>query len=168
MPHIKMYPATITMIDYTRPLAERAKARKSVGPYTWTPTQRGKPNGRNEPFAGRGFYQSSKGLSVDARGSTFDLRLDYARNHLGYQRRGTGPFSHEMISGEYDGIVARLPHGRGFLAGYTLGNGMCASLDGHIWDAIEDAARYAIDMAREACDADIEYAYAEMEGDELE
>lgn len=161
-----MYPIAITMIDYTRPLAERAKARKSVGPYMWAPDNRALPNGRNKRFEGRGFYQANKGLRMDARGSTFELRLDYARNHLGYQRRGTGPFTHDLVLGEYDGIVARLPHGRGFLAGYTLGNGMCASLGGHIWTDIEDAARAAIDEARDACEADIEHAFSDSEAED--
>lgn len=149
-----MYPARITMIDYARPLAERAKRRTLCGPYTWTPVERCLPNGRNAPFNGRGFYQASKGLQMDARGSSFDLRLDYANTHAPYQRRGAGPFTSENGQ-DYTAIIARLPHGRGYLAGWTMGNGMCASLDGHVWTDIEDAARAAIDEARQAAEDDV-------------
>lgn len=131
----------IVLIDHKRPLAERAKARKSVGPYRWRPS---KPNN------GRGFYQSSHGLAMDRAGSSINLRLEEANDHL----RGSR-LSH--ISGYYcdpygDGdtlqpIIARLPHGRGFLAGWTMGAGMCAALDSEIWETEEEAARAAHDMA---------------------
>lgn len=139
----------VTMIDYGRPLTERAKARKSCGPYTWAPSG---PHKGVHP--GRGFYQASKGLAMDARGSTFELRLDYANTHAPYQRRGSGPFTSECDC-EYTAIVARLPHGRGYLAGWTMGAGMLASLDGHIWRDIEDAAKAAIDEARRAAEDDV-------------
>ena len=134
----------ITMIDYRRPLAERANARKFCGPYYWTPAKPGK---------GRGFYQASKGLRMDPRGSSFDLRLDYANTHAPYQRRGSGPFWSENDC-EFTAIIARLPHGRGFLAGWTMGNGMLASLDAYIWPDIEGAAQAAIDDARQAAEND--------------
>lgn len=134
----------ITMIDYGKPLTERAEMRKYCGPYYWAPAK---------PGNGRGFYQASKGLRMDSHGSTFDLRLDYANTYAPYQRRGSGPFRSENDS-EFTAIIARLPHGRGFLAGWTMGNGMIASLDAHIWTDIEDAARAAIDEARDAADSD--------------
>ena len=56
----------IVMIDYARPLATRAKARKFTGPYRWRPAQ---------PGGGRGFYQSSRGLEMDRAGPILALRL---------------------------------------------------------------------------------------------
>ena len=130
----------ITLIDYARPLKARAEARRCVGPYRWTPAK---------PGNGRGFYQASKGLYCDPRGSSFDLRLEEANNYLG------GRLS--QINGYYcdrdgDGdtlqpIIARLPHGRGFLAGWTMGAGMCASLDAYVYETPEDAAHAAHSMA---------------------
>jgi hypothetical protein len=146
----------IVMIDYTRSLAERAKARKSCGPYQWTPANRAKTNGRNSKFEGRGFYQSSHGMSVDARGSSFDLRLDYANTHHPINWRRSGTFSYE--GQEFIAIIARLPNNRGFLAGFTMGEGMAASLDGYVWSNIEDAAKAAYDEAERACEAEAEYA----------
>lgn len=148
----------ISMIDYSRSLADRAAARKFCGPYRWTPADRRKGATRNLPFEGRGFYQASRpwGLRVDPRGSTFDLRLDYANTFHPINWRRNGTFSHDSRD-TFTAIVARLPHGRGFLAGWTLGTGMCGALDGHIWDTIEDAARAAYDEAEHACEQDAEH-----------
>lgn len=152
--------ARITMIDYSRTLLERAKARKSVGPYTWAPDDRRNGATRNLPPTGRGFYQAGQpwSLRVDARGSTFDLRLDYANTHHPMNWRRNGTFSHDE-NDTFTAIIARLPKGRGFLAGWTLGNGMCASLGGTIWDDIEDAARAAYVEAEQACERDAEHAF---------
>lgn len=154
----------ITMIDYTRSLADRAKSRKVCGPYLWTPSDRRRGTTRNLPLAGRGFYQASKGLRVDERGSTFDLRLDYANTHHPMNWRRNGAFSHDGHD-TFTAIVARLPNGRGFLAGWTLGAGMCATLDGTIWADIEDAARAAYDAAERACEDDAAYQ-ANFDADE--
>lgn len=157
-----MYPARITMIDYSRPLSVRAQSRKHAGPYTWTPVQRATRDGRNTRCEGRGFYQSSDGLWMDERGSSFSLRLDYANTHHPINTRHTGTYAHSWGDDEFTAIVARLPHGRGFLAGYTLGRGMCASLSGEIFDTIEDAARAAYDEAERACEADAEFTAQEL------
>lgn len=146
----------IVMIDYTRPLLERAKARKHVGPYRWRPSNRAHANGRNANFDGRGFYQARNGLSMDERGSTFELRLDYANTHHPVNWRKSGTFT--ANDQEFIAIVARLPHGRGFLSGYTLGEGMAASLSGTVWKDIEDAARAAYDEAEQAADNEAYYA----------
>lgn len=148
---------TITLIDYSRPLAARAAARKNVGPYQWTPANRALPNGRNTPCKGRGFYQAQSGLRMDARGSTFDLRLDYANTHHPINWRKSGTFGTPDGFSEFIAIIARLPHGRGFLAGYTMGEGMAAALDGRIWPDIESAARAAYDEAERVCEAESEY-----------
>lgn len=134
----------ITMIDYTRPLELRAAARKSVGPYSWTPVDRRWAHWRNLPPTGRGFYQSSEGLWMDERGSTFELRLEFA-----------GACYTSEQDQRFDAIIARLPNGRGFLAGWTMGAGMAAALDGRIWDTERDAERAAIDMTQDAAESDV-------------
>jgi hypothetical protein len=127
--------------DFSKPLKERAKARKHCGPYQWTPT---------EPGGGRGFYQSSKGLYCDRSGSTFDLRLEGANDHLdSYSRlaRINGYYCDEHGDQTLEPIVARLPHGRGFLAGWTMGPGMIANIDLTIWADAKEAAIAAHNMA---------------------
>lgn len=46
-------------------------------------------------------------------------------------------------------IIARLPRGRGFLAGWSLGPGMASGLDLIIWDNPRDAAFRAHQLAEE-------------------
>lgn len=140
----------ITLIDYGRPLVERAKARKIVGPYHWAPAK---------PGDGRGFYQSADYLECDARGSTFALRLEYASAFLPAYSRN---ISHQGYACDDAGtylipIVARLPHDRGFLAGWTMGKGMPANLEGHIWRDAEDAARDAHEIANRDAEREREY-----------
>lgn len=133
--------------------------RKCCGPYMWTPAQAGIDKGR-------GFYQSSNSLSCGD--STFDLRLELANDHLqGRVSHIRGYYADSFQDQTVIPIVARLPHGRGFLAGYTYGPGMCAAIDFDIWDNIEDCARDAHRIAEMQAEADCEAnARAEAELDE--
>lgn len=133
--------STIITHDRRKPMKVRAADRKFCGPYRWNPS---------EPGKGRGFYQDSKALRMDRAGSSFDLRLEYANDFLRGSRlaRTVGYYAGDhYVSDMLQPIVARLPKGRGFLAGWTMGTGMCAALDATIWDTAEDAARAAHDEA---------------------
>lgn len=133
--------ASTPVHDFSRPLRERKEARKHCGPYQWTPTQ---------PGGGRGFYQSSKGLYCDRSGSIFSLRLSYANEHLTYHSRLSrieGYYCDEHGDQTLSPIIARLPHGRGYLAGWTMGAGMCASIDLTIWADEREAAIAAHNLA---------------------
>lgn len=55
--------------------------------------------------------------------------------------------------------------GRGFLAGWTMGPGMCASLDAYIYKAPEDAAHAAHSMAESDAEKNRE-ADEEQEGED--
>lgn len=123
--------------DFSRPMRQRLESRKHCGPYYWTPTK---------PGAGRGFYQSSKGLHCDKAGATFDLRLEEANDHLQGSRLShiTGYYCDRDGDGDtLQPIIARLPRGRGYLAGWTMGAGMCAAIDCGIYATPEDAAHAA-------------------------
>ncbi len=135
----------IVLIDYRRPLSRRT--RKVTGPYRWNPTPAGK---------GRGFYCESNvnGFECAAHGSGFRLRLEPANEHLPNRRLPLSYFADDGGFTRMHPIVARLPHGRGFLAGWTMGEGMCASLDGYVWPDRESAARAAHDEARNAAEAE--------------
>lgn len=140
----------ITMLDYQRPLSARAKARKSCGPYTWTPTA---------PGQGRGFYGagSDSDLRCDPRGSTFQLRLEVVN---GATRRVWASDT------DFIPVIARLPRGRGFLAGWSMGAGMCGSLEPDVHETERDAQRAARVLACEAADREAEYLATEQEDDE--
>lgn len=139
----------IIMLDFRVPLAKRK--RTFTGPYRWQPT---------EPGKGRGFYQSSNGLYVDPHGSTFDLRLECANDHLAHYSRLSqinGYYIDEFCEDTAKPIIARLPKGRGFLAGYTLGEGMCAALDSVIYSDEESAAFAAHSDAESMAENEREY-----------
>lgn len=143
----------IVMIDYRRPISERAKSRKVCGPYHWSPRDASKSSGF-------GFYQSSNKLAMDRHGSIADLRLEPANDHLDrYSRLWSidGYYCDADCMGEtLQPIVARLAHGRGFLAGWTMGKGMCASLMTAIYDDARDAAMAAHDDAEQCAEREIE------------
>jgi hypothetical protein len=123
-------------------LRERLAMRKVCGPYMLQP--------RNPRHCDTiGFYQSSQGW-LDMGDGPINLRLKKANDCLSYSRL-------TQISGYYidrDGfetiepIIALLPHGRGFLAGWTMGKGMSASIDrSTVWSDAAEAARAAHNMA---------------------
>lgn len=149
----------IIIHNYNRPMKERIESRKHVGPYLWKPSTPGK---------GRGFYCASTGLACDSNGSTFNLRLEYANDHLnGRLSDITGYYCDEDGDGDtLQPIIARLPHGRGYLAGWTMGQGMCASIDCDIWETIEDCAREAHRMAEYDAEESINRSAKEREDED--
>jgi hypothetical protein len=149
----------ITMLNYSRSLKERREARKTCGPYRWTPT---------EPGKGRSFYQASKSLTCDPHGSSFDLRLELANDHLKDSRlsRLNGYYTDQFYDTTLTPIIARLPHSRGFLAGWTMGNGMCAALATEVFATAEEAAHAAHGEAE--CEAEREFERQEDEDEDEE
>lgn len=122
-------------------LKERLKMRKHGGPYQWMPAK---------PGLGRGFYQSSDGLDCDNADSTFRLRLQDATTYLrGSRYHGiSGYYVDKFMEETLKPIVALLPHGRGYLAGWTMGPGMCGTIAPEIHLAKRDAAIAAHELAR--------------------
>jgi hypothetical protein len=141
----------IVMITYARPLPERRRARSSCGPYRWRPCAAGR---------GRGFYVAAHSDdAVDEPGSSFRLRIEAAANHWSGAQGWRGDWDLDA----WTPIVARLNHGRGFLAGASLGRGMLAFVDPEIFAEARDAAMAADDAARAAADADAENAQGDAE-----
>lgn len=140
----------ITIHDLAKPPAARLDMRRHCGPYTWTPSA---------PGEGRGFY--TKGHDMLAMGDApIDLRLASADDFTprGSRQHGTYYFAgedHEFA--RFYPVVARLPHSRGFLAGWVMGAGMCGSIDSAIHRTGEAAARAAHEEARIAAEREAEY-----------
>ena len=89
-------------------------------------------------------------------------RSRYVADHHGW-------YADEYQSQLIYGIVARLPSGRGFLAGWTMGAGMCASLDTRtVWDDEIKAARDADRQAQYAAEDEREYQEKSNAAAELE
>jgi hypothetical protein len=55
------------------------------------------------------------------------------------------------------GVVLRLPHGRGFLAGWSMGKGMASKISRRIYPDEVNAAHAADSMAEAAAEAEREY-----------
>jgi hypothetical protein len=94
------------------------------------------------------------------------LRWVWADKIEDIQIRHTGWFCDEFQDSSMRGIVLRLPHGRGFLAGYALGVGMSATVEREIY-ACERKAAYAADrMAERAAEVERDYQDANRKGAE--
>ena len=110
---------------------------------------------------GQGFYLDSDGMP--------DLRWQWADDVASHIRH-TGWFADEYGDGDkIRGIVFRLPNNRGFLAGWSMGEGMASTLEYYIYDDATDAAFAADTMAQNAAEnaREEEAAYqAEREAEE--
>lgn len=144
----------IVLVDYARPLKQRAQDRKTCGPYHVIPQEAGKGQ--------IGFYaamnmQSGK-LVMDRHGSGLKLRLIPANGELtsNTRLRAAAGYSFDDF-GTYAPIVARLPNGRGFLAGASMGLGMSSFLDKQIYTTSVNAAFAAHVEAQNAADRQREY-----------
>jgi hypothetical protein len=140
-------------------LANRFKNRHSrglTGDYYHAPAP--------DAAKGRGFYLESDGMPR--------LRWQWADECEGARIRHSGWFCHDDGCGEtIRGIVMRLPRGRGFLAGWSMGEGMASTIDySPIFDNAADAAACADSMAENAADDEREYQareWAKVEAREL-
>lgn len=101
----------------------------TVGPYMTAP----RPNGSG-PWS---FY-----LGADA---PFELRVQFAADYTDRARRW---YADADGIDTCEGIVARLPRGRGFLAGWTLGEGMASCLEPTTYADPLEAAHAADESAR--------------------
>lgn len=137
----------IILHNFNKPLAARKASRRYCGPYRWTPSA---------PGNGRGFYTGSDGQCGD---STFRLRITDANDYIPHN--ATGYYCDSYQDQTLQPIVLALPRGRGWLAGWTMGPNMCASMAPDIYDNPECAAHAAHSMAE--YDAEQEREYQEQE-----
>jgi len=128
------FPRYLAVVAFGKPaMLKKREQRKYTGGYYHAP----KPN-----TGGVGFY-----LGSDA---PFTLRI----------QETDASFSWGEFSGDcYTGIVARLNHNRGFLAGASMGTNMASFLDPEIYADESDAIRAANDAASRAADAQGQYEY---------
>lgn len=148
---------TFPKFVWTLPRGTRAKRlerykRPVCGPYSHAP----KPNA----CGGCSFYLGSD-FMPGLRWSYCD-KVDGARiEHRGWF---TGEDCHQTIRG----IVARLPKGRGFLAGWTMGESMASELQSTIYEDEVQAARAADRIAGTVAEKEREYQERESERQRLD
>ena len=152
-------------LDYQR--TRSATYNPRVSPYTHAPEP------RKAGDVGMGFYHGDMGMP-GLRWKWADEVAPRAIDHQGWYTADDG------AGDTMRGIVFRLPHGRGFLYGWSMGEGMCASITGYEppgeWnpsrygDAVEQAefsaAIAADDTAREAAEKERDYRRAWCAGQE--
>ena len=132
-------------------LRAKWKGRQFTGGYFHKPP----PNSK----VGKGFYLERTG-KVGA-GQPFS-RWDWA-DEVCSTVAHTGWFSDEYgYSEKIRGLIAYLPHGR-FLAGWSMGVGMCAEVDGELFTDKFEAAQAADEMARIVAEKEIEYQREQVE-----
>lgn len=130
------------------PMAKRlAAARQRVcGEYFHAP----KPITHGS-HPGRGFYLEGD----NAAGLRYQWAFEVIRlRHTGWYYNDFGDFIR--------GFVAALPHGRGWLAGWSMGVGMASELDGYIYSTPEEAAYAADRLAEQAAEAQRDYEAEEL------
>lgn len=127
-------------------MAKRLERYKNhvTGPYYHAP----KPGAD-----GRGFYLNSDGMP--------GLRWQWC-DDVTSSIRHTGWLTDEFGDSEtIRGVVFRLPSGRGFLAGWSMGEGMASSLEYAVYDDESAAAHVADSLAENAAEKEREYQAAE-------
>jgi hypothetical protein len=113
--------------------------KPACGPYYHAP----KPNS-----SGRGFYLDSDGMP--------GLRYELTGDSFGFNECGDS----------IEGLVFRLPKGRGFLAGWTMGVHMASDVSGEIYADESDARRAARDEAESMAERQAEHEAELNEGEE--
>lgn len=91
------------------------------------------------------------------------LRWEWADN-AAQSIHHTGWYTDEYGDGDtIRGLVFRLPHNRGFLAGWSMGEGMASIVAYEVYPDEVSAALAADDIARYAAEREREYREAEEE-----
>jgi hypothetical protein len=140
-------------------LADLIKARIApmCGPvYTFG----GKSDG--SPVKGWGGYLDNDGRASGLRTIWADEVEDVRISHTGWYTDDDG-------AGEtMRGIVARLPRSRGFLAGWSMGQGMATDLEADVYETEREAAYAADDIAKRAAEEERDVQREQREEEEQE
>jgi hypothetical protein len=154
-----METGTVICYDYNKPIKERHSG--PCGPYYFT---RRPPRRKGEKFEGFSGYLSKDGTEVN-EGSFVRLRVKKASDIISLRHSGwyCDPFQDQTIYG----VVAILPRSRGYLAGWSMGEGMITSFAGYIYDDMESAAHAADQEAQSAAEREREYRDDESQEESL-
>lgn len=149
----------------TRPAPEFSFAGFAFPKWSWTlPTGSKQKRLAHYKNPVTGPYSTSPKPN-DCKGTSFYLDSDFMPN-LRWQWcddvcksiRHTGWFPTEYGDGDkIRGIVMRLPQGRGFLAGWSMGEGMASYVESSMYESEQDAARAADSLAEDVAEKEREY-----------
>lgn len=156
---------TVKLWDYSKPI--KARHAGPCGPYYFqTCDLPGTPGGDWKPDARGGFsgYLSKCETEIN-EGSRARLRVVDAREFYPHAETYCAG---EWSDNEFRPIIARLPPGRGFLAGWTMGAGMLTSFDCEIHATEREAARAADAEAQAAAEREHECLERDAEARRLD
>lgn len=139
------YVWTLPSGNFRKRIERHTPGKKCTGDYYHAP----KPGNDSS-----GFYLESDGVP--------GLRWKWADEVVNL--RHTGWFCDDFQYQTVRGVVFRLPNNRGFLAGWSMGEGMAGSLDHHVYTD-EESAAYAADRMAERV-AEEERIYQEENRDD--
>lgn len=147
------------------PRARRIERRRNpfAGPYYHAP----RPITRQHRQAGRGFYLDDHGAPglrwcwCDEVPADWICDVDPKIDHEGW-------FCDDFGGEKIRGVVFKLPRNRGFLAGWSMGEGMASEVDATVYCVASDAAYAADSMAEEAAERQREFEEEERERIEAE
>jgi hypothetical protein len=108
-----------------------------------------------------------KGFYLGDRSAPFALRWQYCDEVAGTRINHTGWYADDYQDTKIRGLVFRLPRGRGFMAGWTMGEGMASAIEGDIYETETEAASAADDLAESTADDERE-AREQYEAERLE
>ena len=150
------YPFTFGILP-RGPLSKRlAEFKVDHGHKTCGPYYRDEPHPNSD---GLSFYLESDfmpGLRWEWCDEVSDVRsIDH-----------TGWFTNEFCDDKIRGLVMRLPHERGFLAGWSMGEHMASGVEYTIYDDIVDAAHAADSLAEHMAEKQREYEEENREDDD--
>lgn len=131
----------IAFIDFSLPVVERARKRRFCGPRRFTPATAGRP---------LSFYmRDDHAMAMERFGCAISLRLYKANAFLKtHDKRLRNKYPCDFYGDLFaEPIIAMLPRGNGYLAGWSLGGNMVSQLDRTIYDTAEEAAAAAHEEA---------------------
>lgn len=113
---------------------------------------------------GQSFYLGEHGKSGFGQPG---LRWEWCDEVTDVRINHTGWFTDEFATGDkIRGIVFMLPYGRGFLAGWSMGEGMASAVDCVIYATASKAAYAADSLAENAAEEQREFEAAQAEGED--
>lgn len=150
------YVWTLPKGDFKKRISQRSPV--ICGAYFHTP----RPIKKRNSDIGMGFYLDSDGMP--------SLRWQWADDvcnsiqHTGWFLDTYDQRSDDTVRG----VVFRLPHGRGFLAGWSMGEGMASEIDYTIYEDETDAALAADSWAEQVAENERDYREEQNDEDEEE
>jgi len=131
---------------------------------------------RRNSCTGWGYYHAPRPLESGDNSRSFylndhgmpGLRWTWCDEVASSGIKHTGWYCDDCYDEGIRGIVLRLPRSRGFLAGWSMGEGMASNVDYYVFESEQDAAQCADSMAESAAEREREDRAKQLEEEQEE